>query len=295
MNMSTNNIKDIVNIIASFLVSRTGNDIFDKQVEKRKIRKVLKEDKKNIQRLFGIEDDTDLYNLIEEFVMNSAFKDTLFYSSMELTLEQENELWERFSKYIEKETKDGYVNIDYKSKIIRCINLHNEAINNIIMDTKSNIHIKLMQRQYENFKNYLDYIISTLNTDTKLLDNDDELNFVIEQIETIMKSYRFDINQTRKMQIISICGTMIILLILTVSIPLSLKYVESIYTIYALLIFLVVFLSISYIFWLNISNRLRCLERKMENMRDYLLHLHLKLYESILDKKYGLVYCPIEK
>lgn len=101
--------------------------------------------------------------------MFSAFKEVTFYSSMKLTMDQEDNLWIKFSDFLKSET-GNYVNANYKDKIIRCINLHNKAINNIIMDDQSLLHMKMMQSQHRAVKDSLNYIIDTLNTETKLQD-----------------------------------------------------------------------------------------------------------------------------
>lgn len=59
-------IGEVIEFIASFLVDTTGNEIFEKWKAKRKISKMLKEDKKNIERIFFAIKNSDLYNLVED-------------------------------------------------------------------------------------------------------------------------------------------------------------------------------------------------------------------------------------
>lgn len=276
----------IVDTIAGFLVDRTGNEIFDKWKEKRKIKKILKEDCKNIKRIFNTDEDSDLYKLIEEFIMFHAFKETNFYSSMDLTLEQEHELWERFKKHISQEKSDNYVDHNYKDKIIRCVNLHNEAINSIIMDEKSKIHIKAMQSEHRLIAKSLNQIISTLNTDTPLQDEDNRLGFIVSQVEAIMKSYRFDIGQLRRLQSFCICGTIMVLIVMAISIPLCLKYVSNMYAIYTAMMLFLMFGFLLILFWRNITIRLRALEGNMEGMREVLMKTHMEMYTDMLKTMY---------
>lgn len=278
--------KEVIEFIASFLVDITGNEIFEKWKAKRKISKILKEDNKNIKRIFYTVDDSDLYNLIEEFILFTAFKEVSFYSSISLTLEQEENLWEKFSEYIKAETGNNYVNGDYKGKIIRCVNLHNKAINSIIMDDQGALHMKVMQSQHNVISNYLNQIINTLNTETKLQDEDGELNFSVEQLEMIMKSYRFDINQLRKIQILSICGTMVILFLMAIFIPLSLKSANNLYPTVIMLSFLLMAVLLLLGFWKRITMNLENLEIKMEGIRQLLWNIHFKLYENQIETKY---------
>lgn len=281
--------KEIIEFIAAFLVDTTGNEIFEKWKSKRKISKVLKEDRKNIERIFCAIRYTNLYNLVEEFIMYSAFKEVSFYSPMDLTVEQEVKLWEEFSNFIKKENNDNYVEIEYREKIIRCINLHNKAINSTIIDIQGNLQMKMMQIQHQSIKNSLNYIINTLNTETKLQDEDDRLNFDVEQLEMIMKSYRFDINLLRNIQIICICGVLIVLLSMSIFIPISLKYDISMYSMRMMYAFLSVVVVLIFGFGGYITFSLYKLEERMEEMRKSLWGVHYGIYikniGKMIDKK----------
>lgn len=285
--MTGEQVKTVVEFIVAFLIERTGNDTFDEWKEKRKIKNVLEGDRKNIKKSFRVEYGSDLYNLIEEFIMISAFKETTFYSPVNLTVEQENELWDRFKYHIKSETGDDYVDDRYKEKIIRCVNLHNEKINNIILDSKSRFHIKLMNEQYLNTKNYLNDIITTLNTNTKLQEEDDELNFAVEQLETIIKSYRYDINQLRKIQLLSISGTMIIFLLMGIFVPLSLKDIVNIYPTIIMATFFSMVAILLLIFWGHISKKLRSLENELTYITKIIWELHFEFYKNHITKRYS--------
>lgn len=281
------NKKEVVEFIASFLLDKTGNEAFDKWKAKRKITKILNEDNKNIERIFYTKKDSDLYNLIEEFIMNSAFKEVSFYSPIELTIDQEKKLWEEFSNFIKKENGENYASGEYKDKIIRCINLHNKAINSIIIDDQGNFQMKMMQNQHRSIKNSLNYIINTLNTETKLQDKDDKINFGIEQLEMIMKSYRFDINLLRKLQIICFCGTFILFMIMSIVISFPLKYNMNANSMLTMCIFLIIVAGMLFFFLINITSDLHKLERQMEDMRQSLWKIHYKIYENKICKEYN--------
>lgn len=274
--------KEIIELIAAFLVDTTGNEIFEKWKVKRKISKILKEDCKNIERILGAIRHTDLYNLVEEFIMYSAFKEVSFYSPMDLTVEQEEKLWKEFSNFIKNENNDNYVNVEYKEKIIRCINLHNKAINSTVIDIQGNLQMKMIQSQ----QNSLNDIINILNIELKLQDEDEELDFSIKQLNMIMKSYRFDIKQLRKMQIISICGAIVILLFMSIFIPLSLKYIRNIYSIITICLFFYIVGVFLLMFWKYILRSTQRLENEMEEMRALLWNIHIELYRHQIEEKY---------
>lgn len=277
--------KEVIEFIASFLVDATGNEIFEKWKVKRKIFKILEEDKKNIRRIFYTVDNSDLYNLVEEFILHYAFKEVSFYSAVNLTAEQEEKLWIKFGDFIKKEMGSNWVDNTCKEKIIKCVNLHNKAINSIIMDPPDIFHMKMLQTQNKAINESLNHIIDTLNTETKLQDEDDELNFFVEQLEMIMKSYRFDINHFRRIQIVSICGAMVILLFMSIFIPLSLEHIINIYPIIIMSLFFIIVVVLLLIFWIYISLKSQKIENHMEAMRVLLWEIHFKIYKKQIDKK----------
>lgn len=295
--MIEKSIAEAINCIAAFLVDRSGNEIFDKWKEKRKIKKILKNDKKNIERIFLTHEGADLYNLVEEFIIFSVFINPVFYSPMSLSEEQEEKLWKVFQEFLEKEegNKRFEINKNNKEKIIRCVNLHNEAINGIIMDEKSKIHIKAMQSEHESIRKSLNQIIDTLNTDTPLQEKNDNLGFMVSQMESIMKSYRFDISQLRRLQLVCFGLPMLIMLIMAITIPLSLRYVKETNSLYIILIFVAAFIVLSLIFGGNISFKLKHLEERMSVARRNLFDFHTDIYYNLINEEYKKLYFPLEE
>lgn len=166
--MDESRLKDVISFIVSFLVDRTGNDAFDGWRERYKIRSLLKKDCKNIKNIFHTEKNTDLYNLVEEFILLTAFKEPTFYSAMELSEEQEDEVWTKFVEFIRRETNDNIVSDTYKKKIIRCINLHNQELNKLIMDEQARFQTRMHQIRYNSIDRKLKEISNTLNNRTAL-------------------------------------------------------------------------------------------------------------------------------
>lgn len=292
--MKNKALGEVVEFILSFLIDRTGNEVFEKLKEKRKIIKLLKEDRKNIKQIFYVVNDSEMYILIEEFIMYHVLKMKEFYAVMNLTEEQENRLWDMFREYVIKERGGEYVNPEYKERIIRCVNLHNEAINNMVMDEKSKIHIKWQQKQNESIENRLEQITNILNTETKLQEEDTELEFTTIQLESIMKSYRYDINQLRKHQMVCIYGAVIVLVLMTVFMPISLNNIENMYGMYVMAVLFLTVIFIIVLFGINNFRKLRMVEKDMDRARDVMWRIHYDLYENQINCKYK-VFEKIEK
>ena len=194
-----NNIdqKEVVNTIIDFLLSTTGNEIFKSWQEKAKIKKIIKKDRKNIKCLFYANTETELFKLTEQFIILHAFKNATFYSPSDLTESEEKEVWEKYKNFLNKEQGNyqSEINHDFKQKIIQCINLHNKAISNIILDLQHELPLRKLHKDHKAIADKLNDIIDTLSINAQLCKEDSELEFVICQIESILKSYRLDINQ----------------------------------------------------------------------------------------------------
>lgn len=280
--------KEIIDFIASVLIDTTGNEFIQKWKVKREISKILKNDRRNIKIYFNADAETDLYNYIEEFIIFHAFKEVSFYSSMELTTEQEEKLWTVFSDFIKVQTGNKYVDGNYKDKIIRCLNLHNEAINNI-MDEQNLFRMKVMLDQNKAINNSLTQIIDTLNTETKLQNKDDDLDYVVEQIETVIKSYRYDINNFRKIQLFCIIVMILVYIFIICLFSASFSEVFSIDVIfYFISIFGLVFEAPAFLFTVYITKKINGLEKNVEEVRKNLLKIHKKAYFRMLEKKYKM-------
>ena len=154
------------------------------------------------------------------------------------------------------------------------------------MDEKSKVQLKVMPNEYEIINKSLNKIIDTLNTETSLQEENNKLGLIVTQIESIMKSYRFDINQLRKIQIFCICGSLLVLLAMAVSVPLSLKNTGSIYAICIMLMFFVVFVIMIFVYWKNIAEKLKRLENSLEKIRNELIDFHSKIYYEMINNKY---------
>lgn len=278
--------EEVISYIVSFLVDKTGNNIFDSFRERLRIKNLLKKDGQNIERIFYAEKNTDLYNLVEEFIFYTAFKEPFFYSPMNLTESQEEIVWLQFTEYMREQTNNKYIDGDYREKIIRCINLHNEAVNRMIMDESTRFQAKTHQIHYNSINMNLKEIIDTLNTQTSLQIDDEELNFSIEELESIIKSYRFDINNLRRIQSFIICGSIMVLFIMTIFIPISIRYVENILATIVMVYLLCMVMIILLFLWRDVSRKVIALEGKLEMMRDSLWDIHFELYKNQIKVKY---------
>lgn len=144
------------------------------------------------------------------------------------------------------------------------------------------------QIRYNSIDRKLKEITNTLNNRTALQEENVELDFSIEELESIIKSFRVDIKYIRKMHSMIICGTMMILLIMSIFVPLSIKYAEYMPATIIMVFFLCMVVVLLLILWRDISVKEKALEKKIELMRDSLWNIHFELYQNQICRLYKI-------
>lgn len=278
----------VIDLIINTLIEVSKNEITDNTTTRLKVEKILNSDKKYIHYQFKkISDDKNMYNLIEDFLILSAFPNKSFYSPEILTTTQEDMAWDEFRNYIKTSIGDTYVNTKFKSLIILCINMHNKNINDKILDKKSVFEMIFFSKKFEEINKQFNEMFNYLNTYTRAQEDDIELDFFIDQLTSIINSYRFDIGQLRKQQNIIILFTIIIILAMSIVIPFSFKYMDNFSVLLIIVIFFVAIATTS-IFWATmISSKLSRIENEMEKARSHLLNSHMAIYDEIIIAKFS--------
>lgn len=294
--MSYKAVKGVAKFIVSFLVERTGNDAFNRYAERKKIIRVLKQDQKNIKEIFCDLEGTEIALLIEQFIMYHVFKKKEFYADDNLSPEQEEQLWVMFVDYIKKQNRYDYVNSSYRERIIRCVNLHNDDVKEIILDEDTKIHMKWQQEQNEMMRKSIHDIVDTLSIETQLQEEDGNLEFITVQLESIMKSYRFDINQLRRHQMVCIYGALVFLGLSTIFMPTTLESAQNNFGMFIVaILFAIVVVSVIG-FGINNFKKLSRIELDMAEARESLWRIHFYFYRCMLKSKLSEVIdsAPVE-
>lgn len=291
---SAKDISPVINFIFELLFDTSKDKIFEKINYKQKIKKILYKDIQNIKWFFRDINDYELYNLIEDFLIYSIYTDVSFYSPSNLTEEQENDAWKFFKKRIKTSNIDIYIKNDYKPKIIECINLHNTAINDIMLDSNSLRQMRFMQKEFDSMEKHFNNLFntlntnnlfSTLNTNTSAQQNDEELDFLVVQLNSIINSYANDVLMLRKQQIILCC---IAVAVFIISISIYFFNYRDIATGILIILFtiLLVLLAVILFFFIKTSKKLSLMEDKLEVMRRKIFYIHEIAYENTLRQKF---------
>lgn len=156
------------------------------------------------------------------------------------------------------------------------------------MDEQTRFQTRMHQTRYNSIDKKLKEITNTLNNRTALQEENVELDFSIEELESIIKSFRVDIKYIRKMHSMIICGTMMILLIMSIFVPLSIKYAEYMPATIIMVFFLCMVVVLLLILWRDISVKEKALEKRIELMRDSLWNIHFELYQNQICRLYKI-------
>ena len=198
--------------------------------------------------------------------------------------EKEDELWDNFKKYVSREIADKYIDISYKERIIRCVNLHNEAINTILLDQQNNLQLKLVQKQHDNIEYMLKNIIDTLDKNCEYLDEEKGVEYAISQLESIMKSCRYDLWQLRKKEISYWIECLLGFSLLILAVALSEGRISF-------LLFIIIFIILGTIIFAllfsarNIQKTIEVEEKTLQEYKNRLWTLHYDLLYDALQNK----------
>ena len=92
----------------------------------------------------------------------------------------------------------------------------------------------------------------------------------------------------RKMHLMIICGTIMILIIMSIFIPFSIKYAEYIPATIIMVFFLCMVVVLLLILWRDISVKEKALEKRIDLMRDSLWNIHFELYQDQIYRLYKI-------
>ncbi len=193
-------LKDVATYILDFLIQSEGGNQYNNLKTKYIIKDILKKDNKKIQKTFILPSESELLDKAYEFLYD-VFKNPEYFAIEQLSVEQEDDIWRNFNAIFRGFNNNIYVGIQSKHHLIDCINYHNTQIRNRLFDPQSVLAIRLDEIRNRKVNNKLDKIINTLNCNTELQEDDITLDYMSEQLESILMSMKLELSQIRLMQI----------------------------------------------------------------------------------------------
>ncbi len=277
-------LKDVAKYIFDFLIQSEGGTQYNNLKTKYIIKDILKKDDKKIQKTFILPSESELLDKTYEFLYD-IFKNPEYFAIEQLGVEQEDDIWRNFNAIFSSYNNKIYVGIQSKHHLIDCINYHNAQIRNRLLDPQSILAIRLDEIRNRKVNNKLDKIITTLNSNTALQEDDISLDYMNEQLESILMSMKLELSQIRLMQIKCIRYMFILIISLgaifvfgRINTGYSMVYITLIYVV---IIFLIILLFVLLFHLLS--------EKKQKGEIDELVMslyiLHFNIYEKYLYEK----------
>lgn len=282
-------IRFVCQFMASFLLDQSGSNLLDKIKKKRARDQFVKREHKFFTYQFADTQNKKDVKLLLDFLDGKVVWGNLYYSKDgDISVEQKEQLWIDFKKYWYNQTGDTYASPKYIDKLIFCANFHNQLVNELILNERDHFIMKGVQNDQKHLEKSMRDIISTLNTNTTLSNQNSNLDFFINQLENIIFSLRRALKNKQKIFILSlfiILGNDI-LLILSASHWLQ-STPSTQYSAESLLSLIISSISIipAFLSTCILIRNMWTLEKQIQKHTEELWILHFRIYSQFLEKQ----------
>lgn len=188
---------------ASFLVStisgKVGDNILEAFGDKVKLNKLENFTESLVKDNFQGEND-DTINLVLTFIYINTTINLKYSFQRDLSYDEENRLWEDFVKYY-KEESEREASSKFKSKIVYCVNQHNDKFKRLFLDDKTSFLAQLIQENNETNKNVM---VSIAELKDIMITLDTKLSTQTNHIQKIHEALEYGNQKTQKWNI-TIC------------------------------------------------------------------------------------------
>lgn len=270
-------------VVGEYLFGKVGDSLIDHAVMNRKIKQILKKDKKHIREVFANSTYSTLkVEDIEKFLINNIFQDIHFLYPVSFIPEKaEIMLWE---KYCEVNTfkewnplkEDESRNI--RNNLVDCVNYHNELIRQYQLDGNTEIILRKLEN---NHSDLLGYIGQTMNSNSEFQYERSKLDYMHKQLEGILHAARMDLRHYKLLLFITVIGVILFSFLTILIAPIFAQYYsgEGVDRLYIILGTIIIFIFFVLVFlFLNTLKNVFNRERKIDAYTDALWELHFDYY-----------------
>ena len=289
-------LKNIGSTVGQYIFGRVGDNYFDNFSAKRKLKKVLKEDEKNIEQQFqGKLEKTDIEK-IKKFFFEDAFQNAVFLYPVSVFPKERLDLLEKqFYAYVSETNFQNALEISV-SDLAKCINKHNELVSKYLLSESERIMLKTIQRDQSDL---LGYTGKTLDSNSELQVEDLTLDYTHRQIEGILHAMRMDMQHYKFLMLLYSVGILIIIAIAIIILPQMLKAANDFNSISSSLIVVLVLFPLAtslllYLFVLSLRN-VKIREEKILKYMELLWKLHFDRYTDFFGKDIEEWYTGIKR
>lgn len=213
-------IKAVGVTIAEYVFGKVGDKFYETRLAARKIKNILKADKKYIEEQFERKELEILH--VEEFLFQEVFQNSIFlYPVSAIPKDRVKLLWGKYRAYM---TDKHNIDIDtvsenediIKSKLVKCVNNHNESVNKHLLSESDRIILKTMQRSQSDL---LGYVGQTLDANSELQSTHAKLDYTHKQVEGILHAFRMDMRHYKLLLMLNLVGIIVFATISIIVLP----------------------------------------------------------------------------
>lgn len=194
--------------VGSYFMGKGGDYVLEQASFKRKIKRIIKLDKKYIRRKFS-----SIYYKeypIEKFLLEEIFQDQDFlYPFNTFPSQKSDDLYERFRKYISGKGMDfDPINEDedFRPMLEDCVDYHNTLVHQVILDPSQ----RLLEKDLKEHITATGYAGHTLDSTADILSDNSGFEYAHRQVDSILQTLRMDLRFYRLVLVMCTIGLMII-------------------------------------------------------------------------------------
>lgn len=268
--------------ILSCLINQTGSELSNYLSKRRSAKNTMKAVIKSIEEEFG--EDKKAITIVSDFFRNYITTNYNYFSLGDIDQERQEDLWDAFCKFWRSRDGGEVINADYRENLVRCLNVYNRRIRDSKLTVKDEVQLTLNQVRQKRLEAKLDKIIDTLCLNTGLQESDIELEYLSSQVESVLKSFRSDLNRNLYIVRFMMMCLIVTIAVAAIAILFTIRYLNFIVVVIELVFFVFILLLTSAPLIRSVQI-VKVKERHIESMCDRLLEMHYKLYERMLVEK----------
>lgn len=191
--------------IVECIFGKAGEAMLDRLSTRLAIKKIIRKDIKHIKEVFA---DKETSDNIESFFLNEIFQDKQFlFPGESLPSDKRHLLVQRYEVFQYQESLDSeYIsyNGEFEDQLVDCVDFHNNLVHKTLLSSSDQILLRGVQNKID----ALGYTGRTLNPDTDLLSDNQNLAYTHQQVDGILHALRMDLKFYRLAFVICIIGVL---------------------------------------------------------------------------------------
>lgn len=273
---STALIKKIGAPIVECIFGKAGEAMLDRLSTRLAIKRIIRKDIKHIKEIFATGKPSA--KEIEGFFLNDIFQDVQFlFPGESLPYAKRCLLMERYVDFCKEHSHHDVPNVcskDFVELLVRCVDYHNNLVHKTLLSSSEQVLLRGVQNKID----ALGYAGRTLNPDTDLLSDNQDLEYTHQQVDGILHALRMDLRFYRLAFVICIIG---VLALIPVAVVLASKDISAPAT-FSAAVLCILTLSVLALVCIQTLYKMRKCETLVTKYTDELWDINFAVYREVL-------------